>query len=203
MANKPSSDAPKRSNVTTKRGDRGDTNTISGERYSKSHLIIECCGKLDTLRAETALCRLMLMESGREDADDLAEFLLWILHVYFLVGAQCNDPLNKKPEHRREDVSPRHVERLEEFQADLEARAPVGRVFIASASNRLAAHIDLACTAARAFERDVVRLREQYPAFEGDAILTFTNRLSDSLFVLARFVEDGNHTPLDYERFKE
>ena len=60
-----------RSQVTTKRGDQGRTVTISGDEYSKSHPLLECCGDLDALRAETALCRLEVVKSGRDDAEEL------------------------------------------------------------------------------------------------------------------------------------
>ena len=189
-----------KSRVTTKRGDDGQTGAIGGERYSKSHPIMECCGKLDSLRAQTALCRLEILGSGRDDAEELADFLLWILHTYFLIGAQCNDPRNTHPEYRKQDLGPVHLERVEAYQEKLEGRADIGRVFIASASNLLAAHLDLACTATRDFERGLVRLQEAVPEFKPDTVLAFVNRLSDFFFVLARYVEDGEHTELDYGR---
>lgn len=187
------------SHVTTKGGDRGETGSLGGDRYSKSHVIMECCGKVDALRAETALCRILMLESGRSDAEALAAQLLWILHTYFLIGAQCNDPLDKHPEYRKEDLAARHLERLEAYQAELEARTPLGRTFIAGASNALSARLDIACTSARTLEREIVRLKEQVPSFNSEHIVAFVNRLSDFLFVLARCVEDGEHLEVNYD----
>ena len=187
-----------RSRVTTKRGDKGRTVTLSGDEYPKSHPILECCGDLDALRAETALYRLLLLKSGRDDAQELGDFLLWLLHVYFLIGSQCNDPFNKRPDSRREDVSAEHLAKLEAMQARLEERLNLPKAFVVSASNELAARFDLLCTTARRLERAIVRLKEAVPEFESESILVFVNRLSDFLFVLARILEDGEHMGLDY-----
>ncbi len=193
-----------RSPVTTKRGDQGMTTAISGLSYPKSHLVIECSGRVDALRAHTALARLRVLESGRADAAESAEFLFWLLHVCFLIGAQCSDPLDRHPEYRHEDMGPGHLAKLEAFQAALEGRVTLPRSFIVSASSVLAAELDVATTVARDLEREIVRLKEAFPEFNAEHILVFVNRLSDSLFMLARSFEDGIHTAVDYsslERF--
>ena len=58
--------------------------------------------------------------------------------------------------------------------------------------------MDIACTAARTLERNIVRLQEAIPAFDTRVILPFINRCSDSLYMLARHLEDGRHTTVDY-----
>lgn len=174
------------------------TTAISGVSYPKSHLVIECSGRVDALRAHTALARLHLMESGRADAVESAEFLLWLLHVCFLIGAQCSDPLDKHPEYRQEDIAKRHLDVLEAYQAVLEGKVSLPRNFIVSASNVLAAELDVTTTIARDLEREVVRLKEAFPEFKAEHILVFVNRLSDTLFMLARSLEDGVHTVVDY-----
>lgn len=202
-----SGDAPKpppaRSQVTTKRGDRGETTAISGDTYSKSHVIMDVVGGVDSLRAHTALARLLVMESGRPKAGEEGEFLLWLMHVYFLIGSQCSDPLNKHPEYRKQDVSARHLGKLEAVQAELESRTRLPKRFIAGASNEVAAQLDIASTQARALERDLVRLKEATPDFDAKSILAFVNRLSDFLFMLARAMEDGQHHTVDYNMLEE
>ncbi len=188
-----------RSQVTTKRGDKGSTVTITGAEYPKSHPLVECCGQVDTLRAYTALCRLELLRSGREDAEELGGFLLWVLHVYFLIGSQCNDPGNERPEYRKEDVGARHVHKVESIQEAIESGVRLPKRFIVSASTPLSAHFDFACTLVREVERSVVRLKEAVPAFEAEHILAFLNRLSDCLYMLARLLENGAHVTVDYD----
>ncbi len=188
-----------RSQVTTKKGDGGKTTTIAGVEIPKSHPILECCGQIDALRSYTALCRLDLLASGRPGAESIGEFLRWVLHIYFLIGSQCNDPEDRKPEYRRIDVGPEHLARLESFQAGLEREVKLPRQFILSASNPIAARLDYACTLARHAERAAVRLGEAVPAFNGQHILAFLNRLSDTLFMLARRLDEGNYLTVDYD----
>ena len=184
--------------VTTKRGDGGESTTMSGDRYPKSHPIFRACGDVDSVRARTAALRLTVLESGRDDAQEMGEKLLWLLHVYFLIGSHCNDPEDKHPEYRNRNLSEVELERLEVWQAALEERTPLQKVFIVGASNRLAADTDILCTDVRRLERSVVELKEAVPAFDAEVVLKFINRLSDTLFVLARSFEDGKHLPVEY-----
>lgn len=187
-----------RSKVTTKQGDAGTTVTIAGEKLPKSHPIFRCCGQLDRVRAETALCRIQLLGSGREDGEALADFLFWLLHVYFLIGTQCSDPKRLRPEFWKEEVAPKHLEKVERFQAGLEAGIELPKAFIVTASTELSAQLDLLCTEIRTLEREIVALKETVPEFESGDMIVLVNRLSDCIYILARHVEDGHHVPVDY-----
>lgn len=191
------------SQVTTKRGDKGETVTLGGDTLPKSHPIVEACGQLDALRAYTALCRLQTRASDLPDREALAEFLYWLSHAYFPIGTQCNDPENKHPEHHRMHLGPGHLKKLEDVQAELETRVRLPKQFIVSASTPLAAHFDIACIHARSLERAIVRLKEAVPAFEAEIILAFVNRLSDYLFLVARWCEQGAYATVDYAQLEE
>lgn len=184
--------------VTTKRGDSGTTLTLGGQRLPKSHPILEATGKLDSLRAHTALLRLQIMENGDEAQREVAEPLFWLLHACFLIGTAVNDPECIHPEYRVADLGPDHLERLEGIQTALEGRITLPKSFIASASNLLSAQADITATVARELERALVQLSEAVPAFEAVQILAFVNRLSDFFYIVARFLEQGIHLPVDY-----
>lgn len=188
-----------KSQVTTKRGDKGETRALSGEVYSKSHPIFAACGDLDTVRARIAELRLKLQHRDSDQAKEACEFLFWLLHVCFLLGSQCNDPLNKKPEYRNRDLARVHLDKLEEFQAKVEAQVTLPNFFIVSAANELAAVSDVLCTDVRRLERSIVSLKEAIPEFDTTVLLPFVNRLSDTIFMLSRWLENGDHTPVDYE----
>jgi len=192
-----------KSQVTTKRGDRGETTTLGGEKLAKSHAIIECTGCIDEARAYTALVRHHILEQKPEGHEHYAEFLWWLIHVYFLMGAACNDPTNRRPEYRRGDLGPAHIRRLETEQQRLEEQVKLPRQFIASASTLLAAEVDVLVTVVRRLERSLVREKESVPDFDASSILIFVNRLSDTLFMLARFLEHGAHLPVDYSLLDE
>jgi cob(I)alamin adenosyltransferase len=187
--------------VTTRNGDAGESQALDGSTYSKAHPIMECVGMIDEVRARTALLRLLII---REKLDDeaLEEFLTWLLHVYFLLGTECSDPERKKPEYRAVPFSRTFLVKLEEEQMRIEGLVELEGVFIAGASNDLAAHTDLARTATRQLERAVLILKEAVPTFEADEIIAFVNRLSDYFFVLARYLEGENHMPVDYDLLK-
>ena len=187
---------------TTRTGDTGSTRLISGERVSKSHPAVVATGSLDSVRAELAEARLLLQQSGRADAEEHAAFLFWLLHVCFLIGTQVNDPECRKPEYRVESVGETHLNKLESEQSRIEAQLTLPRSFIVTASNPLAARLDVIATHARAMERDIVLLSESSPAFEATELLRFTNRLSDYLVALARLVDDGQYVPVDYSVLK-
>ncbi len=184
--------------VTTKRGDTGTTMILAGERLPKSHPILQTTGKVDSLRAQTALLRMQILERGTAQQRELDEPLFWLLHCYFLIGTAVNDPSGKHPEYRQADLDETHLTRLEEIQSALEARVSLPKSFIVSASNSLSAQADVVATVARELERALVQLKDVIPEFEVAAILAFINRLSDSLYIMARFLEEGNHVPVDY-----
>lgn len=186
------------SQVTTKTGDSGEASTLGGDRVSKTHPVMECVGTLDELRAHLARLRLRMLEIDPERHADSADFLLWLLHVGFLLGSACSDYAGKHPEYRRRDLGEEDLARLETEQARLESRTPLPHSFIVSASTPLAADADVACTIARRFERALVRLKELEPAFNAQLPLRFVNRLSDYLFILARDLEHPDHHAVDY-----
>jgi cob(I)alamin adenosyltransferase len=184
--------------VTTKHGDTGTTLILGGQRLPKSHPILQTTGKVDSLRAQTALLRLQLIEQGNEQQRELVEPLFWLLHCYFLIGTAVNDPACAHPEYRQADLEASHLARLEEIQRELESKITLPKSFIVSASNTLSAQADVTATVARDLERALVQLKEEVPAFDVATILAFVNRLSDSLYIMARFLEQGEHVPVDY-----
>lgn len=184
--------------VTTKQGDNGTTRTLGGEILPKCHPVIECCGWVDTLRAQTALLRVKLIEEQPEEYEELGEFLLWLLHCYFLIGTACNDPWNRHPKQRKGEIGPDHLKKIEAEQAKLEKALKLPKAFIVCASNVLSAHVDVTVTTARTLERHIVRLKEAMPEFRQGHLFAFVNRLSDFLYVLARYLEEGQHQPVDY-----
>ena len=187
-----------RSQITSKRGDHGETTTLGGDDVSKSHPIIDCCGYVDELRAHVALLRQQIQAKYPNDAET-ADFLFWLLHCCFAIGSQCSDPRNAQPGYRQVDLGDEHINRLEDFQGKLEEEVKLPRKFIVSASNPLAAQTDVLTTYVRRLERAIVRLKEAEPSFTCDIILVFVNRLSDTLYMLARKFDDGNYQTVDYD----
>lgn len=181
------------SQVTTKRGDDGTTSALDGQSYSKSHPIMECVGTLDELRAHTALLRLAILDHKPRDYEALAEFLLWLIAQYFPIGSVFSDPEGKRPEYHPRKITQADIDKLENEQIRLETMTPLPPAFILAASTPLAAQADIACAVARRLERRCVALKEAVPGFDPALSIVFLNRLSDYLFILARYLENGKH----------
>ncbi|MCL4217878.1 MAG: hypothetical protein KJ052_12845 [Candidatus Hydrogenedentes bacterium] len=187
-----------KSQVTTKQGDGGQSRTLDGETVSKADPIMECAGCVDEARTQTALLRLHVIEAAPEHTEEYDELLVWLLHAYFLIGTTCSDPRNRKPEHHKRAIQSKDIERLERYQAIWEERTPLPKAFILSATNTLSARADIVCTIVRRLERAIVRLKETVPEFQAEVLLVFVNRLSDTLFIMARRLEAGKHLTVDY-----
>jgi cob(I)alamin adenosyltransferase len=185
------------SRVTTGHGDGGFSRSLGGESLPKSHRVMEAVGATDEFRAQVALVRQLVMRD-RPDDHETETLLRWIMTASFPIGTECSDPGRLKPTYRAVELTDRHLAHLEAEQARMEACIVWPNAFISGASNALAAQADLAATAARVLERRMVALRDDYPDFHGEVLLPFVNRLSDTLYVLARFLEDGVHDPVDY-----
>lgn len=187
-----------KSNVTTKQGDKGETRALDGDAYAKDHIMMEAVGALDTLRAQTALLRVQMQEQQPEALAEIG-FLLYLLHSYFLIGSALSDPYKRKEEWRHGELRPVHLARLEAEQERLEAVLRLPRAFIVCAANALAAQADITASLARTFERRLVAFTRTVPEFDADVALPYVNRLSDYFFVLARYLEQGRHQPVNYE----
>jgi len=188
-----------KSQITTKRGDSGNAVALDDKTYPKSHIIMECVGCTDEVRTQLALLRLQIIERRPAEYEILEDFLLWLLHVFFLIGAECSDPTMRRPENHRRRLCSRDLEELEDAQDYLERKTPLLNCFVVSGSNALSARADIVVTATRRLERKIVRLKEAVPEFEATDILAFVNRLSDYLYVLARTLDAGTQLGVDYE----
>lgn len=191
-----------RSKVTTKRGDQGTTTALDGETYCKAHPIMHCVGAVDEARAQIALLQLVLAAENEKNNADILRFLHWILHTLFLIGTECSDPCKKHPEYRRGRLGEQELRSLEKAQMELEAELDLPSAFIVSASTIPAAHADLSCTAVRRLEREFAALQASCPEFETGTLPAYLNRLSDYLYILARWLEAGKHIPMDYSRLE-
>jgi len=186
-----------KSNVTTGKGDSGQTRALDGTQFEKCHPMMEALGTLDTLRTHTALLRLQLQEKYPEETRQI-KFLLFLLHTYFLIGTTISDPQMRKPEWHRGEITTKHLQRLESEQQHLEEDLTLPHSFIVSATNPIAAQADITASTARAFERRFVAFCQSTPEFQHPTCLAYINRISDYFFILARQLEKGLHQPVDY-----
>ncbi len=167
--------------IYTRAGDRGATRLASGEKVSKAHARVMAYGEVDELNSVIGLARL---ETGGDDVLD--PILARIQNDLFDLGADLATPLGKAglPEALR-TVAPQ-VERLEREIDALNAGLAPLTSFILPGGSPAAAHLHLARAVCRRAERSAVSFFGADPDAHAEA-LRYLNRLSDLLFVAARF----------------
>ncbi|ADN01959.1 cob(I)yrinic acid a,c-diamide adenosyltransferase [Spirochaeta thermophila] len=175
--------------ITTRGGDEGVSSLSSGERRPKDDLVFEVLGDLDELVSWLGVLKASLAESEFRLSDVLEE----IQRRLFVLGAQVASV--GKGDHRR-SLSSDDVEELEKEEADLLRKIPPLRGFVLPGESLASGYADLARAVCRRVERSLVRYiraRGMTDLAEGQRYL---NRLSDYLFVLARYLGGGRIAPV-------
>jgi cob(I)alamin adenosyltransferase len=174
------------SKIYTRTGDDGSTALGSGRRVAKYDLRVEAYGTLDEANAAIGLARLHTREA--DPALDAA--LARIQNDLFDLGADLCFPDEAKDARGRLTVTDAQVERLEaEIDAFNRELEPL-RSFVLPGGTPAASFLHLARTIARRAERLMVELAAEENEPVGAPALRYINRLSDFLFVAARFAND-------------
>ena len=171
--------------IYTKTGDDGTTALGSGERRMKFDPRVEAYGSVDEANAAIGVAR--LYSNGSLD-----EVLELIQNDLFDLGADLAVPdTGEKPEFEPLRIVEHQVlaleKKIDQFNKDLK---PL-RSFILSGGNELAAHLHFARTISRRAERSIVELAQIDGEVVSEPAIQYINRLSDLLFVLARYA--NNH----------
>jgi cob(I)alamin adenosyltransferase len=179
--------------IYTKTGDDGTTGLLYGGRVSKADLATDAYGTTDEAVAALGLAR-----SQCEDPQLSADILL-LQRELFVVGADLatNPKERGKLEPEVSLVTDAMVRRLEQRIDDLVAERPLPEVFIVPGANPGSAALDLARSIVRRAERRVVEL-ERAEREVNPEVRRYLNRLSDLLFVLARW-QAGEAEPASRE----
>jgi cob(I)alamin adenosyltransferase len=175
--------------IYTKTGDDGTTGLLYGGRVPKDDLVTQAYGAVDEAVAALGMAR------ATAGATEMATDLLALQRELFVVGADlATNPRERgKLEGGVSLVTPDMVSRLEQRIDDLVERRPLPQVFIVPGANPASAAIDLARSIIRRAERGVVALEHAQREVNPE-VRRYLNRLSDLLFVLARW-EAGEAEP--------
>ncbi|NIJ42442.1 cob(I)alamin adenosyltransferase [Parvibaculum indicum] len=174
--------------IYTRTGDKGDTALATGERVPKHALRIESYGTSDELNAVLGVARL-----HTRDMPDLDAMLGRIQNDLFDLGADLATPSLGPDEQEKLGYEPlrivaSQVERLESEIDRLNGELEPLRSFILPGGHPAAAHLHHARTVCRRAERIATALAGEAKEPIGEACLRYLNRLSDFLFVAARYV---------------
>jgi cob(I)alamin adenosyltransferase len=170
--------------IYTRTGDDGSTALGTGERRPKYDLRIAAYGTVDETNAAIGVARLHLAAEQEVDA-----ILARAQNDLFDLGADLAVPEQAERQSReRLRVADKQVDRLEAEIDDLNAALSPLTSFVLPGGAPAAAHLHLARTICRRAERLVVELAARKEERVGASAVRYLNRLSDLLFVAARYV---------------
>ncbi|MEZ5785614.1 MAG: cob(I)yrinic acid a,c-diamide adenosyltransferase [Xanthobacteraceae bacterium] len=172
--------------IYTRTGDDGTTALGSGERRKKHDLRIDAYGTVDETNSTIGLARV-----HTRDMPDIDAMLARIQNDLFDLGAELATPSKGKgPGGERLTVTDAQVTRLEQEIDRLNAELQPLRSFVLPGGSAAAAALHLARTVCRRAERLMSALVDTAGEDIGSAAAKYINRLSDFLFVAARYVND-------------
>ena len=185
------------SRIYTKLGDDGSTGLLYGGRTSKADPLIDTLGSLDETVSTLGLARASATDPT------LAARILRIQRDLFVIAADLAASM-----HARDRLVPEvslvtatMAARIESLIDQLIAQRPLRPVFVVPGSNLTSAALDLARTTVRRAERRLVACLNR-PDFRQQAnphVLTYLNRVSDLLYVLARHAAGDDEEPLSHD----
>tara|TARA_R110002111_G_scaffold78654_2_gene124775 strand:- start:492 stop:1067 length:576 start_codon:yes stop_codon:yes gene_type:complete len=170
--------------IYTKTGDDGTTALFGGTRVPKHHIRIESYGTLDELNSWIGLIRDQPMETSSK------EVLIKIQEKLFTIGALLAiDPKKEKLKNGKDrlnipKINNGDIDVLEKEIDQMEEQLPPMTHFILPGGHTTVSYCHIARTICRRAERLVSQLNDFEPV--DDILLSYINRLSDFLFVLAR-----------------
>lgn len=165
----------------SKKGDRGFTSLLGGQRVPKSGARPETYGTVDEAASALGMAK---ASASKEKTRGIITRLQKDLLV---LGAE----LATLPEDRQKTsnrITAEYVDSLERLIAEVQDEVEIRREFILPGETLSGAALDLARAIVRRAERKAVRLFQEKTIDNGE-VLRFLNRLADLLFVLARFEE--------------
>ncbi|MBK2124203.1 cob(I)yrinic acid a,c-diamide adenosyltransferase [Fangia hongkongensis] len=168
------------SKVYTKTGDQGQTALSDNKRIFKHHPMVEMIGQIDSLNASIGVV------VAFSDNKSINETLQHIQHQLFNIGGHLSYPESPS-------ISDADIKHLEDMIDRYNDQLPPLKEFILPGGSKAASLCHQARTTARAVERYYVELMQK-EIIQNKMILQYLNRLSDLLFVLARYFNyDQNH----------
>ncbi len=169
--------------IYTKTGDDGTTGLLYGGRVPKDDPAPTAYGDVDEAQAAIGVARAHT-EPGSEINEILAgiERDLWVLMAELATARENQHKLTDGQSR----VTPAMVERLEPIIDDVQGRYEPPKEFVVPGEEKVSAYLDLARTVVRRAERSAISVADPQ-----SQTLKYLNRLSDLMFVLARWQEGG------------
>jgi cob(I)alamin adenosyltransferase len=167
--------------VTTGTGDSGYTGLLGEQRVPKYDPRPDTFGTVDEATSALGLARATTQDQKVKD-------IIYQIQqeLYLLMGELATPPENYEKMGLR--MTSEHVQRLEQVEETLKGEVEIPNKFIIPGDTPDGAALDLARTVIRRAERMTVKLLHD-GVIQNDEVVRYLNRLSDLIFILARYVE--------------
>jgi len=169
----------KKSFLYTGGGDKGTTSLVGGQRVSKGHLRLEAYGTIDELNSFLGL---LITEVSEQKVNTILQL---IQHKLFTVGSYLATNTKTTNLKAASQITKADIERVEKSIDEIDGLLPKMKGFILPGGCKSTSLAHVCRTICRRAERYICRLAETEEV--DDALLTYVNRLSDLLFVVARY----------------
>jgi cob(I)alamin adenosyltransferase len=169
--------------IYTKTGDKGTTSLLYGQRVPKTDARVEAYGTCDETNSMIGLALSYLAEENFQGKEIIEELFHKIQTTLFHVGAELATPKGKEVKW---SLTSSDIEEMEKHIDNWNESLPELTNFILPGGHSAGAAFHVARTIARRAERCAVELGEEV----NPLVLAYLNRLSDLLFVAARYVND-------------
>ena len=166
--------------IYTKTGDAGKTSLIGGTKVPKSHLRIETYGTVDELNSYIGLVGDMITDTQSKTV------LKEIQDRLFTIGSSLACDPDKEPLMKMPDLKETDVELLEKEIDKMNEVLPPMKFFVLPGGDVAVSTIHVVRCVCRRAERLCVNMQE-HELFVDPLVIKYINRLSDYLFVLARY----------------
>lgn len=166
--------------IYTKTGDKGTTSLIGGTKVSKAHLRIEAYGTVDELNSYIGLCKDLLSDNNSNAV------LQEVQDRLFTIGAALACDPEKETKLNIPDLKEEDITLLEQEIDKMNEQLPPMKSFVLPGGHPTVSHTHISRCICRRAERCCVRLEAEQNEVE-PIIIKYLNRLSDYLFVLARY----------------
>ena len=175
--------------IYTRTGDGGETRLGDMSLTSKNDLRLHAYADVDEANATIGVA---LASGGLED--DVVGVLTHVQNDLFDVGADFCTPVVDDPEYPPLRIEQDYVDRLEGWCDHYNESLPNLRSFILNGGTLGGAHLHVARTVIRRAERSAWAAYEVHGETMNKLAITYLNRLSDLVFILARYAnrEDGD-----------
>jgi len=174
--------------IYTKTGDKGGTSLIGGVRVPKSHIRIESYGTVDELNSFLGMVSDMCLN------DAITGAIREIQDRLFTIGSVLATDTSKEVKMKLPDLHDTDVTWLEQRIDEMNETLPEMRAFILPCGNLASSTCHVARCVCRRAERICVSMQE-HNEIVPPLVIQYLNRLSDYLFVLARYISHINKAP--------